>query len=292
MNPTGDRAVIFLHVGKTGGSTLQRILYRHFPVSDRLLVKASPRIPGRPAREDTLRVFASLSPHEQARPGLIEGHLIYGIHELIPRPSTYITLLRDPIALTISQYGYVCRTPTHPLHADATRLGSLDAYVRSGLSLETDNSQTRAISGDITAPFAGCSADMLERAKDHLRTSFSLAGLTEAFDASLAVLQGVFGWSKLWYSPVNAAPRPPAPVAPSTQRFLEAQNRFDLELHAWAGDRLREQVASDPAVRERIRRLRTLNALYRPWARVSYHYPRRVRDAVLTRSREAVPRDA
>ena len=287
-----DLTVIFLHVGKTGGSTLQRILYRHYPASERLLVKTPPRIPGRPGREETLGAFAALPAQQRAQPRLIEGHLIYGIHELIPRPSTYITLLRDPIALSISQYRYVCRTPTHPLHAEANRLGSLDAYVRSGLSLETDNSQTRAISGDTTTPFGCCATDMLDRAKDHLRASFSVAGITEAFDASLALLQGVFGWSRLWYSPLNAAPREAVPAPASTRRFLETQNRFDLELHAWASERLREEAASDPRVEERIHRLRTLNAVYRPWARVTYHYPRRVRDAVVTRTREGVPRDA
>jgi Galactose-3-O-sulfotransferase len=286
------RTVIFLHVGKTGGSTLQRILYRHYPASERLLVKTRPRLPGRPGREETLRAFASLPEGRRAQPSLVEGHLIYGIHELIPQPSTYITLLRDPVALSISQYRYVCRTPTHPLHAEAVGLGSLDAYVRSGLSLETDNSQTRAISGDITTPFGGCSTDLLDRAKDHLRTSFSVAGITEAFDTSLAVLQGVFGWSRLWYAPVNAAPREAVPAPASTRRFLEEQNRFDLELHAWAAERLREQAASDPGFEERIRRLRTLNAVYRPWARVTYHYPRRVRDAFVTRTREGVPHDA
>jgi Galactose-3-O-sulfotransferase len=287
-----DPTVIFLHIGKTGGSTLQRILYRHFRPSDRVLVKTRPQIPGRPAREETLRAFASRPPQERARPRLIEGHLIYGIHELVPRPSTYITLLRDPIALSISQYRYVCRTPTHPLHEEALRLGSLDAYVRSGLSLETDNSQTRAISGDTTAPFGGCSDQMLARSKAHLGTSFSVVGITESFDASLALLQRAFGWSKLWYSPVNGAPVSAAPAPASTLRFLEEQNRFDLELHAWAAGRLRETVASDPAVQERIRRIRSRNALYRPWARVTYHYPRRVRDAVMTRTPEGIPRDA
>ena len=115
---------------------------------------------------------------ERARPTLIEGHLIYGIHDLIPRPSTYIALLRDPIALTISQYRYVCRTTTHPLHREAIQLGSLDAYVRSGISLETDNSQLRAISGDTTTPYGGCSDAMLVRAQDHLGASFSVVGLT------------------------------------------------------------------------------------------------------------------
>jgi len=294
MSDRTDRSrqtVIFLHIGKTGGSTLQRILYRHVPASHRLLVKTRPHVPGRPAREETLRAFAQLPADERARPALIEGHLIYGIHALIPGPSTYITLLRDPIALTISQYRYVCRTTTHPLHQDAIELGSLDAYVRSGISLETDNSQTRAISGDRTTPYGDCSSAMLVCAQDHLSASFSVVGITEEFDASLALLERAFGWSKLWYSPVNAAPRPAHPVPPSTRRFIEDQNRYDLELHAWASARLQETVASDPVIGERIDRLRALNAVYRPWAQVTYHYPRRVRDAVAGRARQGAPRD-
>lgn len=283
--PPADATVIFLHVGKTGGSTLQRILYRHFPASDVLLVKTRPTIPGRPAREETLRAFGRLPIERRLQPRLIEGHLIYGIHQLVPRPSTYITLLRDPVALAISQYRYVCRTPTHPLHDEAIRLGSLDAYVRSGISLETDNSQIRAISGDTETPFGACSPDMFERARRHLRSSFAVVGITESFDATLAVLQGAFGWSKLWYTPVNAAPGLAAPVPAATLRFLREQNRFDLALHAWATARLQAAADADPAFPDRLRRIRTINGVYGPWSRITYHYPRRLRDAVRSRTR-------
>ena len=46
-------------------------------------------------------------------------------------------------------------------------------YIRSGMSLEMDNSQTRAIAGDLSTPFGGCTDEMLERAKANLDESFS-----------------------------------------------------------------------------------------------------------------------
>ncbi len=283
-------AVIFLHVGKTGGSTLQRILYRHVAPGDRMRIRATPRT-GRPTREDSLRRFASVHVETRARLKLVEGHVIYGIHDLLPGPSTYITLLRDPVALSISQYRYVCRTPAHPLHDEALRLGSLDAYVRSGISLETDNSQVRAISGDTTTPFGGCSAEMLGRAQAHLDATFSVVGVTEAFDDTLALLERTFGWSRLWYTSANVAPRSHVPVPASTRRFLEEQNRYDLELHERARSELRQTMAADPAMQARTRRIRTLNAVYRPWAHLTHDYPRRVRDAVMA-TRERLPLDA
>ena len=117
---------------------------------------------------------------------LIMGHAIFGLHEHVPRPSTYITILRKPSSLVVSQYRFVLRTPGHRHHEVVTEqaIGFAD-YIGSGMSLEMDDSQTRAIAGDLSTPFGGCTDAMLERAKANLDESFSVAGLTERFEETL-----------------------------------------------------------------------------------------------------------
>jgi hypothetical protein len=274
--------VIFLHIGKTGGITLRTILHRHFPSSQVLVVRTADREPSqlRLRREASLTHFASLpqSTREEAR--LIEGHVIFGLHEFVPRPSNYITLLRDPVALIVSQFHFVARRPRHRLHREVASSGmTLDAYVRSGISLETDNSQTRALSGDTSTPFGECSEEMLEVAKANVREHFPVVGLTERFDETLLLLRRTFGWSKLWYVQANVASRGErSPIAPDTLRWMEQQNRFDVELYRWASDRFEEAIASVPAFEEALQKLRRTNALYRPLGQIVHTIPSRMKD--------------
>ncbi len=269
--------IIFLHIGKTAGTSLRRILRRQFPPSEVLVIRKKilrSLFPytGRPNREQTLDYFANLPDEERERPSLIIAHTIYGLHRFVSRPSNYITLLRDPVALTISQYNYVARTPSHPLHARAASKNvTLDDYVRSGTTLEADNSQTRALSGDIVTPFGGCTEEMLETAKANIERHFPVVGLTERFDESLLLLGRTFGWTNLYYVPQNVTPvHRKEPVPAATRTLIEEQNHFDLELHAWANARFEEAIRGDPAHEENLDRFRRNNRRYQPWGKVSY----------------------
>jgi hypothetical protein len=276
----GGPTVIFLHIGKTGGMTLRTILNRQFPSSRIMVVRTRDRRPSnsRLRREETIEQFASLPVQARAEPRLIEGHVIFGVHEFVPRSSTYITLLRDPVALAISQYNFVTRRPGHWLHEELVSSGmSLDAYVESGMSLETDNSQTRAISGDTSAEFGECSEQMLEAAKSNIERHFAVAGITERFDETLILLGQAFGWSRLWYVPANVAPQAARrdPVSPETRERIADRNRFDVELYRWAGARFDAAVRAHPVFVRELRDLRRANALYRPWGHLTQTVPRR-----------------
>jgi hypothetical protein len=274
-----DGAVIFLHIGKTAGSTLRTILHRNVPASRRLLVQSAQRLDSlRPRRENTLRDFAALPEERRRAARLIEGHVIFGIHESVPGPSTYITLLRDPVSLVISQYRYVLRTPTHRLHELVTSQGlSLADYVRAGVSLETDNSQTRAISGDVSAAFGECSDAMLEAARSSIEQRFSVVGFTERFDETLILLRAAFGWRKLCYLPVKVSPnRGRDPVPDDTMRQIRDQNRFDVELYRFAMERFQRAVAARPSFAEELAAFRRRQSRYRPWGYVTYTLPQRV----------------
>jgi hypothetical protein len=270
--------LIFLHIGKTAGTSLRKILHRQFKTSEILRVETPWRNPERLRREETLDYFATLPERRRASARLIEGHLIFGIHELVPRPSTYITLLRNPVALVISQYNFVLRRPRHWLHERVVNEHmDLETYVRSGIALETDNSQIRALSGDRTTPFGGCTPAMLEQAKRNLEAHFSVVGLTERFDESLIFLKRAFGWSNVHYVRANVSPKK-EPVAPKTLRAIEEQNALDLELYRWATERFDAAIADDPSLAEGFARFRRSNSMYRPWGHLTTTYPQAVYD--------------
>ena len=267
-----DPTVIFLHIGKTAGTTLRRVLRRNFPQGDVLIVKAR----GRP-RTETLADFAKLPEADRARPRLIMGHTVFGLHELVPRPSTYVSMVRRPKSLVLSQYTFVQRTEGHRHHMDVVRRGmSLEEYIESGLALEMDNSQTRAIAGDLDTPYGACTDEMLERAKRNIGGHFAVVGITERFDESLVLMQHAFGWRKISYVRANVAPgRRPEP-SERALRLIEEHNRLDNELYRWVGERFDAAIAADPGFAAAYERFERANSLYRPWGNLTYTLPQRV----------------
>jgi hypothetical protein len=269
MAADADPTVIFLHIGKTGGTTLRKILRRHYPDSQVLVVRAVRR-----PREETIAEFAELPEARRAAPRLIVGHTVFGLHEHVPRPSTYITILREPRSLVISQYAYVRRTPGHRHHDAASRM-TMAEYIESGLAQEMNNSQTRALAGAVETAYGENPPELLDMARRNVEQYFATVALTERFDESLVALARQFGWSKLSYVKAKVGGRR-EPVPPDTLELIDRMNQLDRSLYDWAAGRLDEQIAADEGFDGRMARFRRRNMLYRPWATVTYTVPKKI----------------
>jgi hypothetical protein len=266
-----DATVIFLHIGKTAGATMRRALRKEFSARQVLELKAPTVVPGRLRRDGAIEHFASLPEPERARLRLIMGHMTFGLDEAVPRPSTYVTLLREPLKLIASQFHHVKRHEGHLLHEEARAYPDLGSYVRSGISLEMDNSQTRAFAGDTTTPFGGCTREMLQRAKANLERAFAVVGLTERFDESLVLMQRAFAWDKLRYVSVNIDPGrgQRSPVSPEDLELVRGQNALDLDLYAWATDRFDGTLRGWSGFEEAYAGFREANERYQPWGKLA-----------------------
>ena len=284
--PGADQpTVIFIHIGKTGGATLRRTLARNVRGNRILRLKNPSETETGFLSTKPIDAFAALSEDRRAAPRLIMAHMVYGLHTAVPRPSTYVTLLRHPMARVISGYKSARYWPGHRLHETVTeRQMDLAEYVRSGIALEMDNSMMRAITGNITTPYGACTDDMLDRAKRLIAAEYAVVGLTERFDETLMVLGRTFGWTRLCYVRANVSRKQIKPTFPKeTIRLIEDLNRFDLELYEFAAQRLTDYENVD---RDRFERdlasFRRRNAAYRPWGALTYSVPQRVRRRITT----------
>lgn len=277
-----DPTVIFLHIGKTAGTTMRQVLRRNFRSSDTMVI----RVRARP-REETLERFGELPAEVRSRPRLIMGHTIFGLHEHVPRPSTYITIVRKPSSLVVSQYRFVLRTPGHRHHEVVTSEDmSFADYIRSGMSFEMDNSQTRAIAGDLSTSYGECTDAMLERAKQNLDESFSVAGLTERFEETLILLQKTFGWSHLHFVRANVSPQgQPVDITDEARSLIDEHNRLDNALYAHVCERFEEALGSHPSFEHDLARFRRTNAVYRPLGVLTHTYPQRIASTIGLRRR-------
>src|SRR3954463_16670203 len=92
----GERpTIIFLHLGKTAGWTLSRVLNRN--VSPNVRIGNPPNTPHGFLSVEPIRTFASVPDPLPARFRLVPAHMVYGLHEHMLRPSAYLSLLRKPV---------------------------------------------------------------------------------------------------------------------------------------------------------------------------------------------------
>jgi hypothetical protein len=250
---TGARPLLlFLHIPKTAGSTLRHIIERQYP-PDAILIQHQPTIH---------QVLQALPQGRVDRLHVVMGHLWFGAHALLPRPATYLTVLRDPIDRIISHYYFVQRDPEHYLHQIVQGM-SLEEYVTSGCSTEIYNDQTRLLVG---APIetGQPSAEILAVAKQNLDRHFAVVGLTEEFDRSLILMKRCFGWRSPFYIKRNVTRHPTkAKISPATLQVIEQHNQLDQALYRYAQARFREQVETQgPSFEQEVRRFKTLNASY------------------------------
>jgi len=231
-----NETLIFLHIPKVGGITLSKILERHYSRAQTLTFDAG---------DDQKTRFEAIPAAQRARYRLIKGHFYFGLHHLVPGPSVYITLLRNPIERVLSFYHYARSDADHYLYDVLTTTGlDLKGPLSQDLSLEICNEQTRMLAGEEWEdPQRPVTRAALERAQRNLRTHFRVVGLTEEFDASMLLLHQTFGWRPPRYVKENVTKSKPDGTFPDpeTRKLLEEANRFDLELYEYARELFNER---------------------------------------------------
>lgn len=174
--------------------------------------------------------------------------MTFGLHAWLPQPTTYVTLLRHPIARVVSGYQFLCQRPEHPLHATVRAL-SLGEFLRSGLTRQISNGQTRMLSGACRPGEPGLAswrpmteAD-LDQAQENLERHFCVVGLQERFEESVLLMAREFGWRRRRFSRKNVTFRITETTA-EDRALIESLNPLDLRLYDWARRRFEETVQS------------------------------------------------
>jgi len=252
--PEPRPTMIFLHIPRTGGTTLKKLPERNYGRDQIFDLYDSDNA----AR---IRWFAQLSESQRANYKCIKGHLFFGFHRLVPGRSTYVTFLREPIARVRSFYAYVRAHPEHYLHRDLLEQGlGLKELLRHPGTEELCNLQTRMIAGDLENPEQVVDRVALERAKENLRTHFSVIGLTEEFDASLLLLARAQGWPLPLYVKSNASRGAPETIDAKTRDLVGEANALDLELYQFGRQLFQAQLSrAGESFQSEIRRFKRLN---------------------------------
>lgn len=242
MTENKNLTVYFLHLRKTAGTSLNKI------------ISASSNAPPI-LSTDSFRDYLSYSfSNKENSPGnlIVRTHSYYGIHAMNfnhlfnPDKYTYITILRDPIERAISYYFYVRRDRPkkyeHPASKFARQVDIKEFYQYS----KRDNEQTRILSGYPSKFFDRCNSWLLERAKSNLMKHFSVVGVTERFDETVALINRKFDWNLDLNVPrakVNKARPKKEELSKETINYIQNCHQFDTEIYQFARQIFEEQLS-------------------------------------------------
>lgn len=237
--------IIFLHIQKTGGITLQRMLRRRLGKS----LKA--RAAGLLAEKNKPATVEQELQQKKNADRYVVGHFCYGIHQFLPRPYTYMSFLREPVARICSLYCYFQANPTAYYHHHAKNK-SLEEFALQTQLMELDNGQVRFLAGDSKdffinrTPIGKCDRALLETAKQNIAAHFSFIGITAQFDQSVLLLQKIMDWDSCLYLRRNSSSsliKSKAVVPDSTKQQIAERNWLDMQIYEHVQELLAQQLA-------------------------------------------------
>jgi len=240
-----EEAVIFLHIPKAAGSTLNRLIELEYPLSE--IYSIDPVF-----YTWSWAHLQRLSKKRLRGMRIFKGHMLFGLHAILPQPATYITVLREPVDRVISSFYFMRSYMLQPLYWKFKfENWSLEDFARRS---PRENLQCKILAGvDYRTP---CTAAICETAKENLLRYFSVVGLSERFEESLALMKLRFGWKLRRYSSFNVSRTRPrkADVPQSTLDLIEEKNSFDISLYECAANQFQTAVKTHAVEVGQIRR--------------------------------------
>ena len=237
--------LVFIHLPKAAGSTLQRIIDRQYRGQKTFDIDGN-GIARVQASIDHLR---ALSEAERAEIRCLKGHVPFGVGQWLRSPVQYISMLREPVARAISDFNFAVSSPEHNLYREVNEKGmSLLQYVEMRAQSGLANMYTRLLSGCVNwenlALSAALSQNTLESAKENVRKCAAV-GITERFDESLLLFKKKLGWSSCYYVRENVTPSIRVTrnqVSSDVEKAIKEYYLLDIELYQYCLEIFNETI--------------------------------------------------
>jgi len=186
--------IVFVHLPKTAGTSVVRLIEENYPAEQRL------------PYYQTNRLSSNHPIFTEDTPGVLYGHIYFSAEWLNANPEVYtFTFLRDPVQRTLSHYLFIKNSKNNAKHkAWFKEWGNFGGYLKSKQSL---NFQTRLLSGIIDYDtFANDLPAAYEKALANLQC-LNRVGLSEYFSESINLVAKDLGWQKVWEPTANRGKR-------------------------------------------------------------------------------------
>lgn len=232
-----NRPIVFVHIPKTGGSSLSNFMYEHIPEVDRLYVEGWKQV-------------LNVSTDQINSAKYIHGHFSVAIEEYISNTPVFMAFLREPVRIVVSYYNYAKSRPDHPLHEFASAM-PFEEFIENRKCLRVHGMMTKQLGNNqkLNAAyhkidFSECDEHdkqtLLENAKKRLN-DIQLLGITEHMQLSFAYICYLLDWE--WDGIIPRQNQTTSPdkltvedLSENTlQRVIEL-NQTDIELYEYGID--------------------------------------------------------
>ena len=155
-----------------------------------------------------------------------------------PGTTEYVTLIRDPVARTVSEYHYLRQHKSNPAFLAVSRLSLLD-FVATDYAFSR-NCYARWLSNAAFGKAFPTEEGMLNAAMDNLR-QFSFIGITERFEIAIRRLCEKYDLATHAGSEQNRNRSTPLGIRISMEErsFIQQQNSLDMIIYEHCIQRLR-----------------------------------------------------
>jgi hypothetical protein len=237
-----DHIVLFVHVPKTGGTSLVRFFTDLYGPERCFRHRARD-----PKTHELGPPMEKMTDHQRETVRFVAGHKAYGFHALFDRPALYITVVRDPVDRLLSDYWFNRRRGA-PERRELTSRLTLDQYLEHKLAEPNSkivrDGQVRWIAGNEHAT--------IEDAKMRIDNDYFLACEVSQLDDMMRTLGVVF--DRPFEQPprlnVSNGDRTDA-LSASYEQLCREVNAGDVELCQYVHGQFRECAArlgvADPA---------------------------------------------
>jgi hypothetical protein len=251
--------LIFFHIPKTGGTTLDYLTAKNYRIDYVYQVNA-------PAFDQ--HVAGVIKNNSMFR--VLMGHyeLNEYFYQLFDRQKmVQFTMLREPVSRVISYYDYLRSSPNHPKYKIARNL-TLEQFISHPEIDEMPNAQTYRILGmlkkDLWKENQFSAEQIAEKAKYQLEKRFTLFGLTEWYDHFLVMAQRTLGWQDIFYQRMNSSKQKTdkSKIPQALIDQIKEQNSIDISLYNFAKDLFMKRFEEIGLNEEIVKQYKSNNSEY------------------------------